>query len=399
MLKRLFSEGFRIFFLAACLWAVAAMGVWEAWLVVFAAGGVPDFPAAPAPHLWHAHEMIFGYGTAVLGGFFLTAVPNWTGGKSAPEGFIALAFALWLAGRLAMCESGSLPPLLVAVVDLSFLPVLAAKIAGQLLVRPKPQQLIFLLALSLLWTANLFCHLEWLGVMDDGVNPGLRAGLLTLVAMIVILGGRVTPGFTRNAMVAAGQERRLPWNPGPLAALAIAPALALPPAILIGLPGPLIAALALLAGAAVLLRLAFWRGGWTASRPILWTLHLSYGLAGAGLLAFGLAALDIGNEIAALHLLGIGAVGGMTLSVLSRATLGHSGRPLVAPGPVALAYVLMPLAALLRFAGGISPEIHMGATLAAGALWLAAFALTIAALWQAWLLPRPPRAPVGRPPA
>lgn len=399
MLKRLFSEGFRIFFLAACLWAVAAVGVWEIWLAVFAAGGVPELPAAQAPHIWHAHEMIFGYGTAVLGGFFLTAVPNWTGGKGAAHGFIGLAFALWLAGRLAMCESASLPPLLVAVVDLSFLPVLAAKIAAQLLVRPKPQQLIFLLTLTLIWTANLFCHLEWLGLIDDGVNPGLRAGLLTLVAMIVILGGRVTPGFTRNAMVAAGREKQLPWNPGPLAAMAIAPALALPVAVLIGLPVPVIAALALLAGAAVLLRLAFWRGRWTASRPILWTLHLSYGMAGAGLLAFGLAALNIGTEIAALHLLGIGAVGGMTLSVLSRATLGHSGRPLIAPGPVALAYVLLPLAALARFAGSALPEIHVAATLIAGALWLAAFALTIAALWPAWLLPRPPRAPVGKPPA
>jgi uncharacterized protein involved in response to NO len=169
--------------------------------------------------------------------------------------------------------------------------------------------------------------------------------------------------------------------------------------VLIGLPGWVIAPLALIAGASVLARLAFWRSGWTLRRPILWTLHLSYGLAGVGLLAFGLASLNIGSEIAALHLLGIGAVGGMTLSVLSRATLGHTGRPLVAPGPVVIAYVLMPLAAFARFAGGAVPAIHDAATLAAGALWLAAFALTLAALLPAWLLPRPPRAPVGRPPA
>lgn len=398
MLKRVFSEGFRIFFLAACLWAVAAMGVWESWLAIFAAGGVPELPAAQPPQIWHAHEMIFGYGAAVLGGFFLTAVPNWTGGKSAPQGFIGLAFGLWLLGRLAMCESGSLPPLLVAVADLSFLPVLAAKIAAQLLVRPKPQQLIFLLALSMIWTANLFCHLEWLGVMADGVYPGLRAGLLTLIAMIVILGGRVTPGFTRNAMVAAGREQDLPRNPGPLAAAAIAPALALPPAILAGAPDALTGALALVAGVAVLVRLALWQGRWTMTRPILWTLHLSYGMTGAGLIAFGLSLYGIGAEIAALHLLGIGAVGGMTLSVLSRATLGHSGRPLVAPYPVTVAYVLMPLAAILRFAGSAMPEIHTAATLLAGALWLAAFLLTLVALMPAWLLPRPARAPVGRPP-
>ncbi len=399
MFHRLFSEGFRIFFLAACLFAMLSMAVWEGYLGIFAMGTSLDLPTAQPPHLWHAHEMIFGYGTAALAGFLLTAVPNWTGGKVAPHRFIATAFVLWLAGRLAMCDSAAFPALWVAIADLAFVPILAVNIAAQLLVRPKPQQLIFLLALALLWTANLFCHLEWLGVLSDGVEPGLRAGLLTLIAMIVILGGRVTPGFTRNAMVASGREERLPRNPGPLAVVAIAPALALPPAVLLDLPGWIIAPLALVAGAAVLARLALWRGGWTRRRPILWTLHLSYGMTGAGLLAFGLAQLNIGSEIAALHLLGIGAVGGMTLSVLSRATLGHAGRPLVAPGPVVIAYALMPIAALARFAGGAVPAIHDAATLAAGALWLVAFALTLAALIPAWLLPRPPRAPVGRPPA
>ncbi|MCV2865824.1 NnrS family protein [Albidovulum sediminicola] len=394
MIKRLFSEGFRIFFLAACLFALAAMGQWEAYLGVEAAGGWGALPAAQAPHIWHAHEMIFGYGAATLGGFFLTAVPNWTGAKGAAQRFIALAFLVWLAGRLAMWGGASLPPVLVAAADLAFLPVLAAKIAAQLLARPKPQQLIFLLALGFLWTANLFCHLEWLGLLSDGVEQGLRAGLLTLIAMIVILGGRVTPGFTRNAMAASGREDRLPQNPKALAILSIAPALALPPVVLVGLPELIIGALAILAGAAALARLTLWRSAWTVRRPILWTLHLSYGLTGAGLLAFGLASLNIGSEIAALHLLGIGAVGGMTLSVLSRATLGHTGRPLVAPTAVTVAYVLMPLAALLRYLGGALPALHTPATLVAGGLWIAAFALVLAALIPAWLLPR---APVGRP--
>jgi uncharacterized protein involved in response to NO len=399
MFNRLFSEGFRIFFLATCLFAVLSMAVWEGYLGILAAGDVLELPTAPAPHLWHAHEMIFGYGAAVLAGFFLTAVPSWTGGKAAPQRFIGAAFLLWLGGRVVMYDSAALPPMLVAAVDLGFLPVLAIRIAAQLLIRPKPQQLIFLLALAFLWSGNLFFHLEVLGHLSDGIEPGLRAGLLTLIAMLVILGGRVTPGFTRNAMVASGREERLPRNPGTLALAAIAPTLALPPAILAGMPGGVIGALALIAGTAAILRVALWRGGWSLSRPILWTLHLSYGMTGAGLLAFGLARLGLGTEIAALHLLGIGAVGGMTLSVLSRATLGHSGRPLIAPGPVAIAYVLMPLAALIRYAGAEFPAFRTPATLAAGALWLAAFALTLATLMPAWLLPRPPRAPVGKPPA
>ena len=399
MIRLLFSEGYRIFFLSACGFALAALGLWEGWLALQAAGASVDLPVAMAPHLWHAHEMIFGYGGAALGGFLLTAVPNWTGGKAAPHRFIAAVFGLWLAGRLAMLGSGALPPLAVALADLAFVPVLAAKIAQQLIVRPKPQQMIFLATLSLLWLANLWCHLEWLGILRDGVAPGLRAGLLTLTAMIVILGGRVTPGFTRNAMVQAGREGDHPQNPRPLAAAAIAPALALPVALLLGLPGPVTSALALVAGVVALARVALWRGVWTLTRPILWTLHLSYALNALGLLAFGLAQLDIGSEIAALHLLGIGGVGGMTLSILSRATLGHAGRALIAPPPVALAYVLLPLAAVLRFAAATWPAVYTAATLTAGALWVAAFALALAALWPAWTQPRPPRAPAGRPPS
>lgn len=396
MIRTVLSEGFRIFFLAAAAFAVLAMAVWEGWLAL---GGAIDLPAAMPPLHWHAHEMIFGYGSAALGGFLLTAVPNWTGGAQAPHRFLGAAFGLWLLGRLAMWDSGALPPLAVALADLAFVPVLAAKIAAQLIAKPKPQQMIFLASLTFLWAANLFCHLEWLGVLTDGVRPGLRAGLLTLTGMIAILGGRVTPGFTKNAMVQAGRLDRHPVNPAPLAALAIAPALALPPALLLGLPDALIATLALVSGAAGLARVALWRGAWTVTRPILWTLHLSYALNAAGLVAWGAALFAIGSEIAALHLLAIGGVGGMTLGVLSRATLGHSGRPLVAPGAVALAYALLPLAAAARFAGSTWPGLATPASLTAGALWLAAFGLTLAALLPAWTLPRPPRAPAGKPPA
>lgn len=399
MIKRLFSQGFRIFFLAACLFAVTSMAIWEGFLALQTFADASALPPAIAPHLWHAHEMIFGYGGAVLAGFFLTAVPNWTGGKSAPERFIALVFALWLLGRLGLWFSAGLPPVLVAAADLAFLPALGLKIAAQLLARPKPQQMIFLLALSLLWVSNLMCHLEWLGLLRDGVAPGLRAGLLTLVAMIAILGGRVTPGFTRNAMVAAGRENGLPQNPAWLAYGTTAPALALPAAHLLGLPDPVLGALALIAGAAALLRVALWQGYWTLSRPILWTLHLSYALTGLGLIALGLAGLSIGSELAALHLLGVGAVGGMTLSVLSRASLGHSGRPLHAPPALAAAYGLLPLATLARFIASALPAWHGAASLTAGALWLAAFTLALTALWPALLLPRPPRKPAGDPPA
>lgn len=397
-LKRLFGDGFRVFFLSAGLFALLSVMVWELYLGVQVVGGTMDLLTAAPPHQWHAHEMIFGYGAAALGGFLLTAVPNWTGARSAPHRFIALAAGLWLAGRLAVWGAALLPALVVAVADLAFIPVLAGNLLTQLIRRPKPQHLVFLVLLALFWVANLMVHLEWLGVTADTLWPGMRAGLLTLGAMIMILGGRVTPGFTKNAMVQSGRESGLPWNPMPLAGLAIAAAMALPVGYLLGGPERILAVLALVAGGTGLVRVALWQGRWTLDKPILWSLHLSYALNALGFVALGFAGLDLFPEVAALHLLGIGGVGGMTLAVMSRATLGHTGRALVAPGPVALAYALVPMAALARLAGSVFPAHYMPVVLTSGLLWLLAFALYTLSLWPAFWGPRLPRAAVGKPP-
>lgn len=398
-LKRLFGDGFRVFFLAAGLFALFSMGVWEGYQIVQALGITLDLPTAAPPHLWHAHEMIFGYGSAALGGFLLTAVPNWTGAKSAPHRFIAVAAGLWLAGRLAIWTSGALPPALVAVLDLAFVPVLASNLLTQLIKRPKPQQMIILAILTAFWVANLMVHLEWTGITTDTAWAGLRAGLLTLGALIMVLGGRVTPGFTRNAMVQSGREHGLPVNPMPLAGIAIAAALTQPLGYLVGAPETLLAPFALIAGTAGLIRVALWRGLWTRDKPILWTLHLSYALNALGFFTLGLADLGLASDIAALHLLGIGGVGGMTLAIMSRATLGHTGRALVAPRPVALAYALIPLAALTRCLGAEMPFLVAPAVLAAGALWLVAFGLFTVALWPVFWGPRASRSPAGTAPS
>jgi uncharacterized protein involved in response to NO len=400
---RLFSEGHRVFMLSAGLWAVFAMVIWTGWIGIHAAGGmVSDMPFAPAPHLWHAHELVFGYASAAMGGFFLTAVPNWTGAKAARHAFIAVVAAIWLAGRLALWVSASLPPLLVAAVDLAFLPVLAARILTQLLHRPKPQNMMFLVILALIWTGNLLVHLEWSGWGGD-VAAGLRLGLLGTCAMIAILGGRVTPAFTRNAMQRDGKVDNLPQDRPPLALAAAGLTLAL--AVLAGagsaipVPPALSGAVALLAAATLWLRQASWRPLWTRGQPILWVLHLGYATLGLGYALTGLATLGIGSEVAALHVLGIGAVGGMTLAVMSRATLGHGGRPLVAPRPVALAYGLIFLAAGLRWLGSsLGLAAYYPSVLAAGFLWICAFALFVAGLWGAFWGARPARAPVPPPP-
>jgi len=399
---RLFGEGYRVFFLAAGLFAVFAMLWWELYLGVHAVGGlILDLSFAMAPHEWHAHELVFGYGGAALGGFLLTAVPNWTGAQGARHAFIGLAAGLWLAGRLAMWFSGVLPPLAVALVDLTFVVLLAAKVALLLLKRPKPQNMVFLLFLTLFWLANLATHLGWAGYWSLGYETGPRAGLLALAGMILVIGGRVTPAFTRNAMHRDGApETTLPRDIAGFGPVMIVAAALLPITALIWPGSWLAAAVALATGAGQIVRQWRWGFGYAIVRPILAALHVSAGLVGLGLILWGLAAFTSLSDIAALHVLAIGGVGGMTLAVMSRATLGHSGRPLVASAPLVAAYALLPLAAVLRFiASELQGEAYFPATLGAGAAWIFAFTLFSAALWPAFWGPRADRAPMTPPPA
>jgi len=384
------GEGMRIFFLAAGVYAVAAVGVWV-WLLALQAAGAaaPDMPFAAPPPLWHAHEMVFGYACAVLGGFFLTAVLSWTGEKSARAAFLSVLAALWLAGRLAVWWSGALPAGLVAAADLAFLPVLGGRIALQLVKRPKPQNLMFLGLIALLWSGNLMVHLDWMDLWPGVAGRGLRVGLLTVAAMIAIIGGRVIPAFTRNAMLRTGRETGLPVYRRQAEGAGIAAAILLPACLALGLPGPALAVVALVAGVAQAVRLAGWRGGWTLGQPILWSLHLAFAMLAAGYLALAAALAGWLGETAALHLTGIGAIGGMTMAMMSRASLGHTGRPLVTPGPVAVGYGLVAAAALLRFAGGwAGGGWYLGAMLGSGALWIAAFSAFLVVYWPVLTRPR-----------
>ncbi|MBE1285033.1 MAG: NnrS family protein [Rhodobacteraceae bacterium] len=383
--SRLFSEGFRIFFLVAALYGVFTGLVWCLFLA-----GIGNMPAhSVAPTYWHAHEMIFGYAIAAIGGFFLTAVPNWTNTPGARQGFIATAAGLWLAGRFVVWYAGLLPAGIVAVVDLAFIPILAAKILTQLLKRPKPQNMMFLAFLVLLWSANLAVHLEWMGLTSGTEGIGLRAGLIILCSLISVLGGRVTPAFTRNAMKRAGvPEARWPKSAKNLERAAVVLALGMPVLVLAHAGNRLTGSAAILLGAVQILRLLRWGGLWCLTQPILIALHLGLAMLGVGMIAWGLAGFGLGDEIAALHLLGIGAVGGMTIAVMSRAVLGHSGRPLVAPLPVAAGYGLIALAAVLRWSGAGMADLYLPVMLSTGALWIAAFALFILGLWPAITGPR-----------
>lgn len=383
----LLSEGFRVFFFGAGTFGFLVIGYWTLSLALPSADLL--LPGGQSLQSWHAHEMIFGYGSAALAGFFLTAVPNWTKGKNANPRFIALLAVLWASGRLAMFFSGYAPFLFVALLDLAFMPVMAANIALQLFRKPKPQNLLFLALLTVIWMGNLRVHLEWGGLSYGDESAGLRAGLLAICAMIAILGGRITPAFTRNAMRAALKESGLPVSYTPLDAFASVVSILLPISILFGATIGTIATLSIIAGVAQCVRLIGWSGLWTLDKPILWGLHLALAMLAVGYFSYGLALFGFGGELGALHILAIGAVGGMTLAVMSRAALGHTGRPLIAPKFMALAFALLPLSASFRWFGGTGTPIQNELYLASGLLWCCSMAIFIYYYWPILSRPRP----------
>lgn len=373
-LGTLLDRGYRAFFMLAGLFAIIAMTVWAFWIALGAAFALP-------PH-WHAHEMIFGYATAAIAGFFLTAVPSWTGAPAARRAFIATGVCIWLAGRLAVGYSDSLNPVLTAVIDLAFLPVLSVKVIGQLARRPKPQNLMLVGLLGLVWSGNLVFHLGVGGLAGADPQSGLRVGLLGITSIIAVIGGRVVPAFTRNALVRSGRETRLPSSRRPFEIAGIAFPILLTVLHLVPVSGILIGIVASVAGLAQLLRLAGWRSMATIREPILWSLHLAFGMLALGYVALGLSQFQLLSELMALHILGIGAIGGMTLAVMSRAILGHSGQPLVAAPATAAAYLLVAGAAVLRFAADVVPgHVRLPLLLASAGLWVLGFALFV---WEYW---------------
>jgi uncharacterized protein involved in response to NO len=332
---------------------------------------------AGAPHLWHGHEMIFGYATAVISGFILTAVPNWTGARRVAGTPLALLVLLWLAGRAAMWFSGFLPAALVAALDMAHLPALILLVALGLFVRPAPRNLVFLLLLTLLVGANAAVHAEWLGLTENSAAGGLAFGLMTISLLVVIIGGRVVPSFTRNALMRESGMQSLPRSFPVLDRAAILASALLVACYLPALPGFVTGAIALAAALLNGARLAFWRSAAVLGEPILWSLHIAYAWIAVGYAALASAHLTGSpHETAALHIIAIGAIGGMTLAVMTRAALGHTGRPLSVSRPIAIAYGLIAVAAAVRgFGPGLLPSHYFALIFLSGGLWISGFAI------------------------
>lgn len=358
----LFAMGFRPFFLFGALFAACALPLW----IIGFHGWIPGINRD-----WHVHEMLFGYLGAVIAGFLLTAVPNWTGRLPVAGAPLAGLFALWVGGRVAMLLAAETP--IAALIDVSFLVALAAIIAREVIAGRNMRNLAVCVLLLLLAGANVLTHLGLL--YPDLGALGVRIAIGVVAMLMALIGGRITPSFTRNWMA----KQKLTPEPVPtgrfdLAVLivtagGIASWLAAPTA-------PLAGAALLLAGALTAIRLTRWKGWRTGREPLVAILHLGYGWLALGLMLLGgsLLAPQWISGIAGVHALTAGAFGVMTLAVMTRASRGHTGRPLAAGAGTQAIYALVNLGAALRVASPFFPDAYIVLIIAAAVLWSAAFA-------------------------
>lgn len=367
--------GFRPFYFGAALFAVLVMA---AWYGVFLGQLAPASGLAPV--LWHAHEMLFGFAVAVIVGFLLTAGKAWTGLPTPRGASLGALFALWAAARIAALAA---PYPVFFVLDVALLPLVSALFITVLVRAGNTRNLKIGAVLALLAVANLVFHLAASGAVALDPVRALYAALALIIVLETIMGGRVIPSFTMN--VTPGLK--LPEAPRRDAVAIVLTALGL---ACWTFDGPRMVTAGLLGAAAILhvVRWLSWMPWVTLTRPILWILHLSYAWIPIGLALLAAAQMGWLPASAGIHALAVGATGGLIIGMLTRTARGHTGRPLKVSPIEATAYVMVLVAALVRVAVPIAwPSLYMAALLAAGGLWVAAFAIYLVK-YTPWLMSR-----------
>jgi uncharacterized protein involved in response to NO len=364
----LLEQGFRPLFLGAALFAAIAL---PAWIALFR--GSLELPTHLAAVDWHAHEMIFGYFGAVLGGFILTAVPNWTSRLPVRGGPLAALAGLWLAGRIAVATSAGWP-VPAAVVDCLYLATLAAVVGREIVASRSGKNLPVCVLIALVALANIGFHLAVF--LDGDVTIFSRMALAIAAMLITLIGGRIVPSFTRNWLVKQGIAP-LPEPFGTYDRLVLA-ATAAALALWIAVPatpatGVSLAVIAALQAA----RIARWRFWDTLREPLVAILHIGvlWVVVWLALQAISIIAPETLDGSSAVHALTAGAIGAMTLAVMTRAILGHTGRALTADAVTVTIYVLVNAGALARIAVPLFTTDRVTLLTVSGALWAAAFIL------------------------
>lgn len=379
----LLSYGFRPFFLAAGVWAVLAMALWITALSAdLPIGGSYGGPA------WHAHEMLFGYSTAALAGFLLTAIPNWTGRLPVSGPPLAVLFAVWLLGRLVLIAPDLLGTATSVFLDSLFLPLLLAICAREVIAGRKWRDVKILAGVAALAAANIGYHVLVFRTADAGMAN--RLAVAAFIMLIGIIGGRIVPSFTRN-WLAKREAKRLPipYNHFDTASL-VGAFLALGAWIFI--PDHFVtSSAALLAAALHTIRLIRWQGWQTGAERLVLILHLAYAALPLGFLAIALVPSGLMDPISALHVFTVGGIGLMTLAVMSRATRGHTGEPLTASTMTSISYACLIFATLVRPLALVAPDHYMTLISLSGLFWMLAFALYVVEYAPLLLTKRKPR--------
>jgi uncharacterized protein involved in response to NO len=363
----LFSYGFRPFFLGGAVWACLAMVIWIA-----AVSGKIEIGGEYGARAWHAHEMLFGFGSAIVAGFLLTAVPNWTGRLPVSGPPLMALFLLWCSGRVALLIPDTIGVLPSVLLEAAFLPTMLVVCIREIVAGRKWAELKVIAGLGVLTLANICFHCET--IAGDGPNYSQRLALAGLTMMIVVVGGRMIPSFTRNWLNKAGwTDFPVPYNNFDAVVIVLTV-----PAFLfwVAVPeSPLTGGIALVAASLHIVRLWRWRGWTTVDEPVVIVLHLAYGLVPGGLLAIAASAAQVIDTTSAIHVLTVGTVTTMMLAVMTRATRGHTGRELTASRMTCVCFSAIFLCALIRPAAEFAPAYAILGYSVAAVLWIGAFAL------------------------
>jgi len=378
----LLSYGFRPFFLGAEIWACVGMVLW-----IGLVSGQWTFAARYGAVAWHAHEFLFGYVSAVLCGFLLTAIPNWTGRLPLQGGPLLALFTLWATGRIAMLVIDWMGVRIAVSVDVLFLVVLSLVILREIVAGRNWRNLPIVLLTSGLAAANLLFHFETLefGAPDSAV----RIACAVIVGLIMLVGGRITPSFTRNWLVRRGVDKL----PAPLGRFDFISLVLAGLALLCWIVSPNwrpTAFMLIAAGIVQAMRLARWAGVRTWQEPIVLILHLGYAFVPLGALVLGASILwpDVIPPSGALHAWTTGAVGVMTLAVMTRATRGHTGRAIVSTPATTLIYLAINIAAAARILAPILDKVYFEALELSAVAWVVAYGTFVLAYGPILMSPK-----------
>ncbi len=343
------SFGFRPFFLAGALWAFVSVMLWLPQYF-----GELTLKTAFQPLDWHAHEALFGYVAAIVTGFLLTAVPNWTGRLPLQGRPLLFLLAVWLAGRVAVALSAHIGWALAAIIDCAFLALVCAAIAREILAGENWRNLKVLVFVLLLFAANVVFHVE--AHMQGSATHGRRFGIAAAIALVMLIGGRVIPSFTHSYLARRGPGR-LPQTFARFDGVCIAASSAALAGWIVAPASEVVGLLLIAAGVLNFVRLARWAGDRALGEPLALILHLAYLFVPIGFVLSGLAAWAPEVPFSAgLHAWTVGAIGVMTLAVMTRASLGHTGQALHAGKGALAIYAAVLLAATARIFAALAPQ-------------------------------------------